>query len=216
MANGIKFIFYPIVFLLLSCTLTAAALGPVVFPYLGMVDLLFLQSAPDFDREAADIYKEDDQPAEAQESQLQRSEIQFPEEGALFGKILIPSVEIDAPLIYGDDIKNMKKGVEVYSGTYLPGQGRTVLMGAHVTTHFRTLEQVQAGAEIEVRTNYGVYTYVVTGAQIARYDDTSAYDLTRREENLILYTCHRITGVGATPYRVFVYADYVSGPQIVS
>ena len=74
----------------------------------------------------------------------------------------------------------------------------------------------QAGDQIEVRTNYGTYTYEVTGSKTTRYDDTAAYDLTKNEDNLILYTCHRVAGVGATPYRVFVYAKYVSGPKIVS
>ena len=173
-----------------------------------------MQSAPNFDREAANIYKEQAVPVDT--DTLRRESVVFPTDGEIFGQILIPSAGIDAPMIYGDDIKNMKKGVEVYSGTYLPGQGRTVLIGGHTTTHFRTLKNVGTGDQIEVRTNYGTYTYEVTGSKTTRYDDTAAYDLTKNEDNLILYTCHRVAGVGATPYRVFVYAKYVSGPKIVS
>ncbi len=212
--NGLKFLFYPIVFLLLGGILIIAALAPVVGPYANMVDLVFMQRAPDFDQEAANIYKEDAAPTVA--DTLNRDEVVFPTEGETFGKILIPDVGIDASMIYGDDIKNMKKGVEVYSGTYLPGQGRTVLIGGHTTTHFRTLKDVKAGQQVEIRTNYGTYIYEITGSRTTRYDDTSAYDLTKQEDNLIMYTCHRVAGVGATPYRVFVYAKFVSGPKIVS
>lgn len=101
-------------------------------------------------------------------------------------------------------------------GTYLPGQNRTVLIAGHNNSYFLTLKNVQEGDMVEIRTNYAVYTYRITGKQIARHDDTSAYDLTRDEENLILYTCHNEVGFGATPWRQFVYAEYVSGPMIVS
>ena len=128
-----------------------AALAPVAGPYLGMVDLVFMQSAPNFDREAANIYKEQAVPVDT--DTLRRESVVFPTDGEIFGQILIPSAGIDAPMIYGDDIKNMKKGVEVYSGTYLPGQGRTVLIGGHTTTHFRTLKNVGTGRSANTSSN---------------------------------------------------------------
>lgn len=60
-------------------------------------------------------------------------------------------------------------------GTYLPGQNRTVLIAGHNNSYFLTLKNVQEGDMVEIRTNYAVYTYRITGKQIARHDDTSAY-----------------------------------------
>jgi sortase A len=178
-----------------------------------MMDLAFTSSAPQFDENTANIYQGSVQNTG---NTLKSSDIKFPSEGETFGELHIQSVGIDAPLIYGDNIKNMINGVELYSGTYLPGQGRTILIGGHNNTYFLPLPNVNVGDQVELCTNYGTYLYEITGSQTTRYDNTTAYDLTKQEENLILYTCHNIAGIGATPYRVFVYAQYVSGPRILS
>lgn len=211
--SGIKFLIYPVAFFLLSVLIITAAVGPIAAPYLNMLDLVFMQQAPDFDSDAANIYTEK---VHTDQSEIRRSDIVFPSESQEFGRLLIPSVDIDVPLIYGDGPKELKRGACVYMGTYLPGQNRTVLIAGHNNSYFLTLKNVQEGDMVEIRTNYAVYTYRITGKQIARHDDASAYDLTRDEENLILYTCHNEVGFGATPWRQFVYAEYVSGPMIVS
>lgn len=212
-SNGVKFIFYPIAFFLLTVFLIAIAFGPVVMPYVNMMDLAFTSSTPQFDENAANIYQG---PVQNTGDTLKSSDIKFPSEGETFGELHIPSVGIDAPIIYGDNIKNMINGVELYSGTYLPGQGHTILIGGHNNTYFLPLPNVNVGDQVELCTNYGTYLYEITGLQTTQYDDTTAYDLTKQEENLILYTCHNIAEIGATPYRVFVYAQYVSGPEILS
>ena len=44
--------------------------------------------------------------------------------------------------------------------------------------------------------------------------EETAYDFTRTDENLILYTCYPFDALGFTPNRYFVYAKYVSGPVL--
>jgi hypothetical protein len=42
------------------------------------------------------------------------------------------------------------------------------------------------------------------------------YDLSREDENVVLYTCYfQQTALGNVKMRFFVCADYVSGPLIV-
>ena len=53
-----------------------------------------------------------------------------------------------------------------------------------------------------------------TGTEILDYQDETAYDFTRTDENLILYTCYPFDALGFTPNRFFVYAKYVSGPVL--
>ena len=51
--------------------------------------------------------------------------------------------------------------------------------------------------------------------QVKDYQDATAYDFTRTDENLIMYTCYPFDALGFTPDRYFVYAKYVSGPVLV-
>ena len=68
--------------------------------------------------------------------------------------------------------------------------------------------------EIRVTTYYGVYVYEVTGTAVHEATDDTSYDFSRTDENLILYTCYPFDSLGYTPFRFFVYADYVSGPAL--
>ena len=54
----------------------------------------------------------------------------------------------------------------------------------------------------------------MTGYEILDYQDETAYDFTRTDENLSLYTCYPFDALGFTPNRFFVYAKYVSGPVL--
>ena len=71
-----------------------------------------------------------------------------------------------------------------------------------------------SGSLIHIDTHYGSYVYRVTEMKLADYQDTTTYDFTRTDENLILYTCYPFDAFGFTPERYFVYAEYVSGPMI--
>ena len=48
----------------------------------------------------------------------------------------------------------------------------------------------------------------------AAFEPVSYTHLSRTDENLILYTCYPFDSLGYTPFRFFVYADYVSGPAL--
>ena len=76
---------------------------------------------------------------------------------------------------------------------------------------------VLAGArEFTVGTDiatYGNYVYTIVNTKIADASDESAYDLKKKEENVILYTCYPFNAY-QTPTRYFVYAKYISGPKI--
>ena len=91
---------------------------------------------------------------------------------------------------------------------------RTILLAGHNNTFFNDLQHAEAGATVTITTHYGVYTYEVTGTEILDYQDETAYDFTRTDENLILYTCYPFDALGFTPNRFFVYAKYVSGPVL--
>ena len=55
----------------------------------------------------------------------------------------------------------------------------------------------------------------MTGSKIAKATDTQAYDLLQNKEQLILFTCYPVEGLGEKEDRFFVYADKISGPTVV-
>ena len=120
--SGIKFVFYPIVFFLLSALLVVAALGPVLRPYLDMADLVFLQQAPTFNKEAANIYQG---AIQDKGGTLKKDEVVFPSEGETFGKIRIASVGIEASLIYAVSYTHLTHICQAKTERYLSADTTT-------------------------------------------------------------------------------------------
>ncbi len=113
----------------------------------------------------------------------------------------------------GDEFKG---GAGTYLGSSIPGDGKTILVGAHDTTHFKALEKVQAGMVMEVNTSYARYKYKVREIRIYyAYEKDEAYDLNADKETLVLYTCYPFGKLkGDKSRRMFVYLDKIFGPSI--
>ena len=154
---------------------------------------------------------------DAQPDRLPLSSVTYPSEGDRYATITITGTNVDAPVYYGDTNKILNAGVGTYkddSRVGIPGEGKTILLAGHNNTFFNDLQHTEAGATVTITTHYGVYTYEVTGTEILDYQDETAYDFTRTDENLILYTCYPFDALGFTPNRFFVYAKYLSGPVL--
>lgn len=138
------------------------------------------------------------------------SEVQIPRLGTQYGYIYSESVDMNAPIYYGDSEEVLLKGVGQYVSSGLPGEGKPILIGGHDVTYFAPLEFIAIGDKVTIDTNYGKFEYVVTNNAIADADDMSAYDLTSSLEQLILYTCYPFGEVvGNRSKRYFVYCDRV-------
>ena len=138
------------------------------------------------------------------------SEIQIPRLGAQYGYIHSESVDMNAPIYYGDSEELFLEGAGQYVASGLPGEGKPILIGGHDVTYFAPLEFITEGDKITIDTNYGRFEYVVTHTAIADAGDTTAYDLTATCEQLILYTCYPFGEmVGSRRERYFVYCDRV-------
>ncbi|MEE1056185.1 MAG: class D sortase [Acutalibacteraceae bacterium] len=142
------------------------------------------------------------------------SDIVYPKYGEMFGELIIDDCAVDAPLFLGDNSVALRNGVGIYYGSCIPGYGKTILVAGHNSTFFNGLKNVEKGQSIVIKTSYGNYEYEITDLAVKQANDSSAYDLSADEENLILYTCYPFDELGLTSRRYFVYADYVSGPVI--
>ena len=213
--KAMAYIGMPLLFATIGYVLLFAAASPVVIPIRNLISLISLDAAVDLDASSSsvDLFA-DSQEVETGET-VNASEITFPTFGDRFGNITIEGASVDAPLFFGDSNTELRNGVGQYNGSSFPGCGGTVLIGGHNNSYFNGLKNVKTGDLITLKTNYGTYVYKVTKTAVLAASDKKAYDLTAKQENLVLYTCYPFDMLGLTPNRYFVYADYVSGPRVL-
>ena len=153
---------------------------------------------------------------EKQKKTIKLSDISTPKYGDRYGEITCDRLGLKAPVYFGDRGNILKNGAGQYNGSFLPGEGGTILIGAHDTTYFKKLEKVKKGQSFEFTTEYGIYEYIVRDIKIIdedKYDE--AYDLSANKESLVLYTCYPFGKLkGTKEKRMFVYLDKVTGPDI--
>ena len=205
--RGKDFIVLPLIFVFLTILVLYVTFAPIITPYTALASLLFGQTAAAptdrFQGLSEDL---------AQSGTVQLTE--YPVTGDKIGQIDLQDTSLSVPLYYGDGNVELNKGAGLYTGAWLPGEGRTIMAAGHAGTFFKNLQGVEPGMQVQITTYYGVYVYEITKVEILEATDTSAYDFSRTDENLIMYTCYPFDALGYTPLRYFVYAKYVSGPVI--
>lgn len=209
-SHKFSFLFVPILFLVLSYLIIFLILHPFFGAISSTTDFLFYDK-PQSSGQLKDIFTST--PATSQK-RIRLSTITFPVYGTRFGQLEIPAAAIKADLYFGDGTEELNNGVGIYNGSFIPGYGRTILVAGHNHTFFHTLGNAKTGDSIKIGTNYGEYVYKITKAQVHSVNDRTAYDINANKENLILYTCYPFNCIGLTQQRYYVYAEYVSGPEI--
>lgn len=140
-------------------------------------------------------------------STLEKGVIRKPAINTQYGTISCSQTELAAPLYYGDSSYSLQNGAGQYSKSGFPGEGKPVLVGGHDATFFSSLKNIKKGDIIKIVTTYGKFEYQVTGFKVADRNDTRAYDLTKKKEQLILYTCYPFGQlIGDRSKRYFVYS----------
>ncbi len=208
--GGKSFLILPSIFFVIISLLAYLAVLPLS-NVLSAAGMMFSDSVRDYSTEYNNIFV----PVSIDSNdKIPMSEIQYPKTGELFGELIIEDCSIENKLFFGDSKVALRNGVGVYNGSFIPGYGRTILVAGHNNTYFNGLKNAKKGQIVNIRTSYGNYTYEITGTAVKTATDNSAYDLSATEENLIMYTCYPFDELGLTNKRFFVYAKYVSGPQI--
>ena len=231
---GKNFVILPIVFCVIIYALCALVIFPVTSSFYRTAKLFFSDGEKDFAKEYVNIFvpvaetsvPEISQAPESSSSAapapekkpaqeyVSISSFTFPSYENQFGELIIDDCQVNAKLFFGDSNMVLRNGVGIYSGSAIPGYGKTILVAGHNNTYFNGLKYAKPGQIIRIRTNYGNYQYEITDTQVKDQSDSTAYDFDAKEENLILYTCYPFDELGMTPNRFFVYAKFVSGPII--
>lgn len=188
-------------------------ISPVIEPLMSIYSLISSDYAPTLnDENSTDLYANKLVASDV----IKASQVIQPTYGDLFGKLSIDSVNIRVNLYYGDGREQLRNGIGLFGGSFLPGFNRTILIAGHSIPYFEPLGGIKIGDIIKISTHYGDFEYKITNTKIADANDNSNYDLEQKEqEKLILYTCYPFEIIGYKSQRLFVYADKISGPTIL-
>ncbi len=127
-------------------------------------------------------------------------------------RVQIPTLNVDKPIVQGDDWEQLKKGVGQHVGSTLPGQLGNLVMSAHNDIYgeiFRYLDRLRPGDNIIVSTERRAYTYVVREIEVVEPTDVWVMAPTKHA-SATLISCY--------PYlvnnkRIVIFADLAStGP----
>jgi sortase A len=107
-------------------------------------------------------------------------------------RIVIPAIDVDAPIVQGVAWEDLKKGVGHLPGSANPGERGNLYLAGHNDIFgeiFRYLEKLELGDEFFVYSGDQSYRYVVTSKRIIEPTDVSVmYPST--EPIATLQTCH--------------------------
>ncbi len=203
----------PLFFLVIGYGLMYIVAQPYIRPLASIYHMVAQNQAPDFSNETKDLYANKTGLPESGEISIK--DIPSVVINDTIGRVIVEDVGIDVPLIYGSNEDCLYVGVGLRVQSKKPGYGKPVMIAGHTIPYFKNLGNVEIGQVICIKTYYGIFKYRITGTRVANASDTSAYDLTQNKEQLILFTCYPLDGVGEKEDRLFVYADKISGPIVV-
>ena len=104
-------------------------------------------------------------------------------------RVVIPAINVDAPVVTGTDWEALKRGIGYQPGTGNPGQRGNVVLSAHNDIYseiFRYLDQLEPDDEIIIYTLTQQYTYVVRDSQIVTPSDVWVMDPTHNPTTTLI------------------------------
>lgn len=210
------YVYMPLIFVILGYGIVYMAAKP--FIDIGKsITSIFLTGATGSanDLEGASFEHPDVADVNAQPATINISDVHWPEYADAYGQLSCERIGLQTNVYWGDDSEMLRDGVGTYLGSGIPGNNRTMLLGGHNTTVFSILEAIQPGDIVTFTTTYGIYQYQITEMKVLDSKDGSAYDLSAKTEQLVLYTCYPFSTLGSTNQRYFVYGTKVLGPELV-
>ena len=91
-------------------------------------------------------------------------------------RLQIPALNIDKPIVQGDDWEQLKKGVGQHIGSAQPGQVGNLVLSAHNDIYgeiFRHLDRLKPGDEIVISTERQAYRYIVRKIDVVAPTDVA-------------------------------------------
>jgi sortase A len=155
---------------------------------------------PKHDAEPADSVKESPVPPSKKKDDSLNGEV--------IGKLIIPALQVELPIVEGTEEEQLSKGVGHYVGSAYPGEPEHSVLAGHRDTVFRGLGKVKEGDSLIAETKAGRFHYRVYKQQIVDKDDRSVL-VYMGEPVLTLVTCYPFNFVGNAPERYILSARLV-------
>lgn len=117
-----------------------------------------------------------------------------PLRGSAYAELIIPRIDLDFIVVEGTDTESLKKGPGHYPETADPWDptGRVGIAG-HRTTYlapFYSLDAMQVGDPITLRTEYGTFDYVVSDVFVVQEAGSGVVLTQTPNPTLVLTTCN--------------------------
>jgi sortase A len=107
-------------------------------------------------------------------------------------RIVIPAIDVDAPVVEGDDWEELKMGVGHHMGSSNPGERGNMVVSGHNDVFgevFRHLGELEPGDEVIVYAGETPYRYLVREKRIVPPDEVSVMEPTTKA-TMTLITCY--------------------------
>lgn len=124
---------------------------------------------------------------------LAPADLPLPSYGDPIAQLKIPKIGVDAVVVEGESLEQLKRGPAHYEGTPLPGQRGNSAIAGHRTTYgapFHNVDKLEVGDQIIVQTLQGEFVYEVDAApfivkprQVEVLDD-------KGDNRITLTACH--------------------------
>ncbi|MBN2247953.1 MAG: class E sortase [Coriobacteriia bacterium] len=135
------------------------------------------------------------------------------DQGAVFARIVIPSIELDALVVNGVSTADLRRGPGWIDWTDLPGPTGTCGISGHRTTYgapFARIGELEPGDTIDVYSPYRRYRYEVTTALVVLPHQTEVVEPTEHP-SLTLTACHPPY---SARYRLAVQAELIEVQRV--
>jgi sortase A len=126
-----------------------------------------------------------------------------PSEGALFGRIEIPRLDLDAVVFEGTSDGTLARGVGHLTHSAGPGGRGNVVLAGHRDTFFRQLKGIRDGDVVTLTTPAGTFRYAVESTKVVEPTATEVLHPSP-DATLTLITCYPFTFIGSAPERFIV------------
>lgn len=130
----------------------------------------------------------------------------IPVKGDVVGKLTIPKLESELPIIEGTHEDELAQGVGHYSGTAYPLQNDQIVLSGHRDTVFRRMGELDIGDIMIIELPYGDFSYEIVDTKVVDADDRTIIVPTSPDEVLTVTTCYPFTYIGSAPDRYIITA----------